>query len=145
MLLVLFFVASYLNYLTKGLPSLEELETFEPYLTTEIISSEGEVIKEIHKGEKRILVPLKDIPENMINAIIATEDQRFFRHWGVDTYRVFGAAFEVIKSFSYKEGFSTITMQLTRQLHFNPEKKIVRKLREVLAAIQIEKRFSRLF
>ncbi|MFC1514201.1 penicillin-binding protein 1A, partial [candidate division KSB1 bacterium] len=108
-----------------------------------IISSEGEVIKEIHKGEKRILVPLKDIPENMINAIIATEDQRFFRHWGVDTYRVFGAAFEVIKSFSYKEGFSTITMQLTRQLHFNPEKKIVRKLREVLAAIQIEKRFSK--
>ena len=132
----------YLRFLSGGLPSLKDLQTFEPYLTSQVISADGIVITEFAK-QKRVLVPFHRIPDTMKNAAVAIEDHRFYRHWGVDSYRFFGAALQVLKTFSYKEGFSTLTMQLSRDLYLNRKKEITRKLREILTAIQIEKRYSK--
>lgn len=132
----------YFSYLAKELPSIQALRTFEPYLTTEVISADGVVIKEL-SIESRVLVAFDRMPKVLIHALIATEDQRFYSHWGVDSYRFFGAAFEVLKSFSYSEGFSTITMQLARDLYLNRRREITRKLREIMTAIQIEKQYSK--
>jgi len=141
----------YLDYLKQGLPSIQNLQTYEPYLTTQIISADSVVIKEI-TVEKRILVPLNRIPQNLIYAVLATEDTRFYHHWGVDTYRFCGALFKVLTSFSYREGFSTITMQFARDYNLTrsfqsskraKEKTITRKLREIITAIRIERRYSK--
>ena len=141
----------YLEHLKQGLPSVQNLQSYEPYLTTQIISADSVIIKELTK-EKRILVPLNRIPKNLVNAVLATEDTRFYRHWGVDSYRFFGSLFTVLTSFSYKEGFSTITMQFARDYNLTKslqssklakEKTLTRKLREIITAIRIEKRYSK--
>ncbi len=142
--ILLFVIGSglYFRYLLSGLPSLKDLQTFEPYLTSQIISADGVVITELAK-QKRVLIPLSRIPHNMINATIATEDHRFFQHWGVDSYRFFSAVIQVVKSLRYAEGFSTITMQIARGLYLSPRKEIARKLREIITAVQIEKQYSK--
>ncbi|MFC1561597.1 penicillin-binding protein 1A [candidate division KSB1 bacterium] len=135
--------ALYVQFLFQGLPSLSVLDTFEPNQTTQIYTVNGELVREIFYKEKRIIVPIDRIPADMINSFIATEDHRFYTHWGVDSYRFFGALWELIKNMGYVQGFSTATMQLSRQLYLNREKKISRKLREIILAIQIEKRYSK--
>ncbi|MCP4726204.1 MAG: hypothetical protein GY863_14265, partial [bacterium] len=133
----------YYRYLAKGLPSLRALETFEPYQTTRIISSDGTVIKELTK-EKRNLVPYHRIPEDMINALVSTEDHRFFKHWGIDTRRLFSVILINMQALRYKQGFSTITMQLSGQLFLDRRQRtIARKFREMMLAIQIEKKYSK--
>ncbi len=132
----------YVRFLFSGLPSLSALETFDPHQTSRMYSADGIVIRELFK-EKRIIVPIDRIPEDMTNSFIATEDHRFYKHWGVDTYRFFSVLWENLKSARYAEGFSTATMQLARKLYLTREKTISRKLREIILAIQIEKRYSK--
>lgn len=144
MMTVLICSGLFFRYLARGLPSPDKLETYEPDVITIIKSANNTVIKELFKEEeKRELVPLDRIPEDMKNAVIATEDHRFYRHWGVDSKRFFKAAIVNIMALRYKEGFSTITMQLARGLYLGPEKKLTRKMREILTAIQIEQRYSK--
>lgn len=144
MVTVLFCSGLFVRYLARGLPSPDKLETYEPDVITTIISANNAVIKELFKQEEeRELVPLDRIPDDMKHAVIAIEDHRFYRHWGVDSYRFFGAALKNIAALRYKEGFSTITMQLTRALYLDRKKELTRKLREILTAIQIEQRYSK--
>jgi len=134
--------ALFLRFLLDGLPSLSALESFDPHQTTIVYSADNKVIRELFK-EKRIVVPIDRIPDDMVNSFIATEDHRFYNHWGVDSYRFFGAFWEVIKTMSYSEGFSTATMQLARKLYLTRKKSIIRKMREIILAIQIEQRYSK--
>ena len=80
--LVLF--VGYIFYLAQDLPSLDQLENYDPDLVTRIYSADGEILDELFL-EKRIFVDLNQIPNNMKNATISSEDRRFYNHWGIDS------------------------------------------------------------
>jgi penicillin-binding protein 1A len=126
----------------QDLPPISKLEEFEPSLITKVYSEEGELIGEFFE-EKRILVNYADIPKNLINATIAKEDRRFYQHHGIDFYGIARAVLANLKSGKSKEGASTITQQLARVLFLTPEKRLERKIKEILLALQIEKRYSK--
>ena len=101
----------------QNLPSIEALEKFEPGTITYIYADNGEVIGEFAL-EKRIEIAYEDIPENMINAIVATEDPRFYKHRGIDFLGILRAVKEDIKILGKAKlhGGSTISQQLAREL-----------------------------
>lgn len=124
------------------LPPVEQLESYDPRLTTRIISADSVVLKEFYT-EQRVLVSLDSIPDNLKNAVLSIEDRRFYQHWGIDIIRLFKAAAVDIATMSTKQGASTITQQLARNLYFTQRQTISRKLKEFITAIQIERRYSK--
>jgi len=134
-------------YIFSGVPSLEELENPRPNLASKVFTADGELLGQFFI-ENRIETNLDSLPPHLINALIATEDRKFFDHWGVDLPRFFKAMIKNIITFS-REGASTITQQLAKNLYelkTLEENKIdvgVRKIREWISAIQIEKRFTK--
>ena len=131
----------------QNLPSISMLEEFEPNIITYIYSDEGEVIGE-YAIEKRIEIPYEDIPEVVKNAIIATEDPRFYSHKGFDLRGALRALREDIKTKlggkSRKlHGGSTISQQLARDLFLHRRQTLRRKFKEVLLARQIERKYSK--
>jgi penicillin-binding protein 1A len=129
----------------QNLPSISMLETFEPYIVTSIYAANGEIIGELSR-EKRIEIPYEQIPDNLKKAIIATEDPRFYHHFGIDFRGILRAMREDIKKLKRlrrPHGGSTITMQLARELFLYPKQTIRRKVQESLLALQIEKKYSK--
>jgi len=106
----------------------------EPELMSELYGSEGTA---------RQLVRLPDIPKSLLQAFTATEDKRFYKHWGIDIYRVMKATYSNIKARRIVEGSGTITMQLARYLFFTRKQTMQRKIKEALLALQIERRYSK--
>jgi len=137
-----FIVIIYLYFLSRDLPSLTQLEHYDPELATKIYSQDGVIIKELFT-KKRIYIPLDQIPESMVQAVLATEDHTFFNHWGVNVKRFIYAMLINAMSMRYKQGASTITQQLARQLYLDLEKKVSRKIKEWITAIQIEKTYTK--
>ena len=135
----------YIFYLSKTLPSLAELENPKLEEATKIYSSDGELIDKFFL-KNRTKVTLDNIPKDMIQALIATEDQKFYDHWGVDVNRIFKAFFKnILKGSLTKEGASTITQQLARNLYKDivNEISLNRKIREALTAVQIERTYTK--
>ncbi len=132
----------YLFILSRDLPSLEQLEHYDPRLTTTLLSADGRVIKELYL-QRRLFIPLEQIPEDMIHAVLVTEDRRFYDHWGMHLGRIFRAVIIDIASLSFRQGASTLTQQLARNLYLSPEKTINRKLKETLTSLQIERTYSK--
>jgi penicillin-binding protein 1A len=126
----------------SSLPSLSQLEDYQPNLITRIYSDDGAVLKEFYK-ERRILVPLAKMPPHLLNALISKEDRKFRRHWGVDLHRFGGALWADLKAMRYAQGASTITQQLARMLFLTREKILTRKIKEWMTAIQIERTYSK--
>ncbi len=129
----------------QGLPDVAEIEKLTPSLTTSILADDGRVIKEIGP-EKRILVAYDKIPESLKQAILATEDPRFFKHGGVDARGFVRAIWQNIwHVFGGRklEGGSTITQQLAREYFLYRQQTVHRKLVEWVLAVQIEKRYSK--
>ncbi len=91
----------------------------------------------------RILVSMDEVPDNMRNAIIAIEDERFYEHNGIDLKRVGGALWYNLKTRSLGQGASTITMQLAKNLYTNSEKSYTRKIRDTYYSLEIEKQLSK--
>jgi penicillin-binding protein 1A len=129
-------------FFSRDLPSLSTLEHYDPMLATRIYSTDGKLLKELYM-QNRQEVRLEQIPENLIQAVISTEDRRFFDHWGFDLHRFFKAAFVDITTLSKRQGAGTITGQLARKLYLTPQKKWSRKIREALTAFQIERTYSK--
>ena len=128
MLIPVLTVASFLFIATvmilifsHGLPSLTVLEHYDPMLATRIYSADGRVLKQLYM-ENRQEVRLEQVPENMIQAVLATEDRRFYQHWGFDLRRFFKAVYVDVKTLSKRQGAGTITGQLARQLYLSLEK-----------------------
>ncbi|MGI5824999.1 MAG: transglycosylase domain-containing protein [Bacillota bacterium] len=112
--------------------------------TTFIIDNEGTSFEEIHGGENRIPLDIEDMPQQLVDCFISTEDVRFYKHSGVDVKRIFGAALADIKSGSFSQGASTITMQLARNAILEDQsKRIDRKIKEAYIALQIEKQYNK--
>jgi len=130
--------------LSRGLPSVEQLEKFDPDLVTQIYSSDGVLIDQLFQT-KRVFVNPDSIPIYMQNATIASEDKRFENHWGIDVKSFFRAVAINTISLSYKQGFSSITQQLARNLYdtIGFENSIWRKIKEIITAIQIERTYTK--
>ena len=135
----------YLYYLSSDLPSLAELENPKLEEATKIYSSDGELIDKFFL-QNRTKVTLDYIPKDMILALIATEDRKFYDHWGVDIDRIFKAMIKNVMSGDLTgEGASTITQQLSRNLYkdVGKEVSINRKLREAMTAVQVERTYTK--
>ncbi len=133
----------YLFVVTRDLPSLRQLEDHKPKLASKVYSSDMQIIHEYYE-EKRSFVPLEEIPEALVQAVIATEDRRFHEHWGMDIRRLVGAISKNIMAGSLKkEGASTLTQQLARQQYLTLDKTITRKVKELITAIQIERTYTK--
>ena len=124
-------------YLFQDLPPLTGLHEYQPSLVTRVYSADKQVIGQFFV-ERRILVPLERIPKHLVNAVIATEDSRFFEHRGVDFVGIARATLTNILSGRIRQGASTITQQLARSLFLSPKRDLERKLREALLAIRME-------
>ncbi len=135
-------------YTYVGLPSLDELENPKPVLASRVFSADGELIGQFYI-ENRIETDIDSLPPYILKALIATEDRNFYDHWGVDVPRFFKAMVKNLFSLSLREGASTITQQLAKNLYALKEgrenflDKGVRKIREWISAIQIEKTFTK--
>ena len=92
---------------------------------------------------KRRLVTYQEIPQRMVEAVVAIEDRRFFDHHGINYVRTAKCAFQDIMSGQKECGGSTITQQLARGFFLTPEKKLVRKVREIMITLQLENRFTK--
>jgi penicillin-binding protein 1A len=126
----------------KGIPSVEEIKEYKPVSGTRIFADDDVLIGEL-KAEKGIFVPIQKIPDHMINAVIAVEDSRFYRHKGVDYIAIARAVVKDIIHAGLKEGGSTITQQLAKVLFLTPEKTLKRKVREAALAFKIENNLSK--
>ncbi|MGQ9798814.1 MAG: penicillin-binding protein 1A [Ignavibacterium sp.] len=137
-------------YIISGLPSVEELENPRPILASKVFSADGELIGQFFI-ENRIETNIDSLPKHLIEALIATEDRNFYNHWGVDLGRIFKAMIKNIITFSFLEGegASTITQQCAKNLYNlkagreNALDKVVRKIREWISAVQIERNFTK--
>ncbi len=144
-ILVLFL--SFAVFIISGLPSLEELENPKPVLASKVYSVDGDVLGQFFI-ENRVETDIDSIPKPLIEALIATEDRRFYDHWGVDLSRFAKAMVKNVFTFS-REGASTITQQLAKNLYKlksrneNIFETGVRKIREWITAIQIEKTYTK--
>ena len=140
----IFFIFGYIFYLAQNLPSLDQLESFDPDLVTRIYSADGVILDELYL-EKRIFIGLDQIPNNMKNAVIASEDRRFYKHWGIDSRSIFRAIAINIINLGYKQGFSSLTQQVARTLYdtIGFKKTITRKIKEIITAIQIERTYTK--
>ena len=134
----------YLIYLSQSLPSLSELENPKLEEATKIYSDNGELIDKFYL-KNRTKVTIENVPKHFIDALVATEDRKFFDHWGVDIQRIVQAFIKNVISFDLsKEGASTITQQLAGNLYLDrKEVTLSRKLREAMTAIQIEKTYTK--
>ena len=128
--------------LAKDVPSISELKNYKHYEGTKIFADDDTLIGEF-KEEKGIYVHLHKIPEHMKNAVIATEDSRFYKHKGIDYIGIARALVKDIIHRKLKEGGSTITQQLAKILFLSPEKTITRKVKEAQLAIKIEKELTK--
>src|SRR5215471_2421202 len=126
----------------SDLPQVTSLEEFQPNIITQVFASDGSVIGEF-AIEKRVVVSFRDIPPVLRNAIVAVEDADFWKHLGINPWRVPGAALANLRSGRKGQGFSTLTMQLSRLLFLTPEKTPERKVKEIILAFQIEKNFTK--
>ena len=132
----------FITGLIAEIPNKKELAAFSDMATANILFDAADREVFTIAREHRIEVPLADISPNLIKAVIAVEDRRFFEHDGFDPIRIVGAAFAVIREGDAVQGASTITQQLARQ-SVGREKTLHRKLRELLFAAQLEHHFTK--
>src|SRR5208282_4410350 len=128
---------------SSELPEVRALEDYKPDTVTELYAGDGQLIGSFAL-QRRILVSYEQIPAVLRDALIATEDQHFQDHWGVDVPRVFEAAWHNVISRRITQGASTLTMQLAGTLFLNrSDRSFRRKIQETLLSIQIERYYTK--
>jgi penicillin-binding protein 1A len=129
-------------YLSSNLPQITSLTEYHPPIITTVYSDDGRKIAEFFE-ERRIIKPLDEIPQELINAFIAAEDSRFYKHKGIDFYSIIRAFFKNLEAGTIVQGGSTITQQVTKSFLLTPEKSYTRKLKEAILAYRIDKAFNK--
>jgi penicillin-binding protein 1A len=132
---------SYLVF-SADLPKIPDLEAYRPKTVSTFYAEDGSVIGLFYK-QKRFPLPLDSIPTKVRDAFLAAEDARFFTHPGVDVFGVVRALIKNVTEGGYHQGGSTITQQVTRNFLLSPDKKIARKIREVILSVRLEKTLSK--
>ncbi|EJL6262868.1 penicillin-binding protein 1A [Vibrio cholerae] len=129
-------------YVKSDLPDVATLRDVQLQTPMQVFSQDGKLIAQF--GEKRrIPLKLEEMPKELIEAVIATEDSRYYEHYGFDPIGITRAAFAVLASGSASQGASTITQQLARNFFLSNEKKVMRKVKEIFIAIHIEQLLSK--
>src|SRR5437667_475204 len=128
--------------LHRSLPSVTALETIQPLQGTQVFDENDESISE-YQVELRIFMQLPSIPRALRDALIATEDKRFYSHFGLDPIGILRALYHHYRRGRFAEGGSTITQQLTKMLFLTPDKSLERKLKEAVLALELERRYSK--
>ncbi|MCK5164681.1 MAG: PBP1A family penicillin-binding protein [Desulfobacula sp.] len=150
-LLILFILLSLLGcaglaglyyYLSQDLPKINTLKDYRPATVTSVFSDDGRKIGEFYE-ERRIVIPLSQMPENLISAFVAAEDSRFREHPGIDILSIVRAFLKNFKAGTIVQGGSTITQQVTKSFLLTPERTYERKLKEAILAYRIEKKFTK--
>jgi penicillin-binding protein 1A len=143
LVLAMFLVAGTGLYLvTRDLPEIYSLKDYRPSVVTTVYADDGTPIAEFFK-ERRIVVPMDQIPKLLIQAFVAAEDSRFFEHEGLDYLGILRAMYKNIMAAGIVQGGSTITQQVTKSLLLTPERSITRKIKEAILAHRIEKYLSK--
>ncbi len=135
-------LAGLLFVYSTDLPQVTDLERYRPSSITELYDQKGNVIGTFAL-QRRVIARYEDYPKVLRDAVISIEDKDFERHWGIDLWRVMGAAYRDLASGSRAQGASTLTMQLSRNLFLTADRKFGRKVQEIMLAIQIERRFTK--
>ncbi len=112
----------------SDLPQVSSLEDFEPNLITRVLAADGALLGEF-SIERRVVVRFEDIPPSLRSAVVAVEDADFWSHLGINPWRIPGALLANLREGRRAEGFSTLTMQLSRLLFLTPEKTYSRKVK----------------
>ena len=126
-------------------PSVAALEAYKPPQASEVLDREGRLIARL-APEQRIVVPITAIPPRVTGAFLAVEDRRFYQHHGIDFHRTLGALWRDLRTLSLREGSSTITMQLARNVfpqQIGPARTLRRKLSELVLAREIEQKLPK--
>ena len=128
--------------LSSSLPTVEEIQDMKMQIPMRIYTQDKKLIA-VYGEKKRIPVTFSEIPDGLKNAFIAAEDNRFYNHNGVDYIGLLRALKSFVTSGKITQGGSTITMQVARNFYLTREKKIIRKLREILLAYKMERNLSK--
>lgn len=134
--------AVFMRYIFSGIPPVYEMEEYTPSLTSKVFDRNGKLFHEF-SIEKRSMVPLEEIPVDLQNGVVAMEDRDFFKHAGFSVRGILRALLYDMLTGRAKQGGSTLTQQLSRGVFLTQQKKIIRKIREIVLAVQIEHRFSK--
>jgi len=137
-----FGVFAYLFFLSLSLPDVENLKNWQPPVATIVYDAKDRPYGDVFI-QRRYYVKLKDIPPHVRQAFISAEDRNFYRHFGVDPIAVLRAIVANIRHMEIRQGASTITQQLARNLFLTPDKSINRKIREAILALKIERAFTK--
>lgn len=132
----------FLKIFGRNLPNINILQQYQPPIVTRLYDRHGKEFAEFFL-ERRILTPITEIPVDLQNAILAIEDSNFFHHWGLYPKRILKAFLVNIQRRRIAQGASTITQQLAKVLFLTRARTLSRKIREVLLAVQIEKKYSK--
>jgi penicillin-binding protein 1A len=127
---------------TTDLPQVEALEAYRPSSITEIYDDHGRVVGSFAL-QRRVVATYDDFPPVLREALVSIEDKDFYRHSGINFWRIVGAAYRDIESGGKVQGASTLTMQLARNLFLSPDRSFRRKVQEAMLAIQIERHFTK--
>jgi len=146
LIISIFFGFFIFKYYGENLPDYEQLKNYSPIITTRLYASDGSLFSEFSK-EKRIFVPINNIPKNLINAFLAAEDSNFYKHSGIDILAIIRTsvtnAIGVLKGESGLGGASTITQQVVKNLLLTKERTLQRKVKEAILAFRMSKTFSK--
>ena len=135
-------VAGLLLVYTTDLPQVEALEAYRPSSITELYDDHDRVIGSFAL-QRRVVAGYDDFAPVLRDALVSIEDKDFYRHSGINFWRIVGAAYRDIQSGGRVQGASTLTMQLARNLFLSPDRSFHRKVQEAMLAIQIERRFTK--
>ena len=135
-------LAGLLLVYSTDLPQVQELEHYRPSAITELYDDHGRIIGSFAL-QRRVVAAYEDYPQVLREALISIEDKDFYRHSGINLWRIAGAAYRDIESAGRVQGGSTLTMQLARNLFLSPDRSFHRKIQEALLAVQIERRFTK--
>lgn len=140
--ILLITLSIYISQLFQGLPSIQELENPKTAIASEVRSRDG-VILDRYFIENRTWVPIEEISPHIVHALIATEDRRFYTHWGLDLQRILVLPYYWVQG--KPQGGSTITQQLARNLYkkIGRDFSVTRKLKEMITAVQIERNYTK--
>lgn len=136
--------SAYLVYASvkKTLPDVIKIEDYKPLLVTEVYDRNNKKIGEFFR-ERRVLIPYKEIPQNVVHAFVAAEDDQFFEHHGINPQALFRAAIANMRAGRNVQGGSTITQQVAKTLFLSSEKTFTRKFKDILLAIQMEQNLTK--
>jgi len=129
-------------YITRDMPNLNRIDDYRPPAVSRVFSNDGTLIAEFYK-ERRYPAKLSEVPKLIRNCFLAAEDAHFYQHQGIDPMGILRAMLKNLQAGSVKQGGSTITQQVVKNLLLGDEKKIRRKVKEAILSYQIEKRLTK--